>query len=341
MELKVIDKEKLLSFVSRLLEEREVVGVKKKEDGKYIFDHLENPEELCLDYDVTLLPPEKYFLPQRETLIRFKGREGELSVEAIVESSPRVIVGVHPYDIAAINLLDKVFSRDNRDPNYLKKRENALIIGTDVKNPSPHAFYKSIGSDTVKEGFDLFFTETEKSYAVEAGSEKGEELLKYGDFKGATVRESNEFKNVKEQRKGLSLERRLNFFSHDLPHLLGERLEHPIWEEKSSRCLSCGSCIMVCPTCYCFDVQDEVDMTLTAGERFRQWDGCLLTDFARVATGENFRKDKRSRYQHRFYRKGKYIPEKFGVIGCVGCGRCASACLADIADPVEVYNQLL
>ncbi|MFA4915290.1 MAG: 4Fe-4S dicluster domain-containing protein [Syntrophales bacterium] len=340
MELKVIAKESLLSFVNRLLEDREVVGVRKREDGKYIFDRLENSEELCLNYDVTLLPPKKYFLPQRETLIRFEDKEGELSVEAVVESSPRVIIGVHPYDMAAINLLDKVFSRDKKDANYLKKREDTLIIGTDVKNPSPYAFYESVGSDT-REGFDLFFTEMGKSYVVETGSQKGEELLKYGDFKKATAREENEFKNIKKQRKGLSLERRLNFLSHDLPHLLGEKLEHPVWEEKSSRCLSCGSCIMVCPTCYCFDVQDEMDMSLTAGERFRQWDGCLLTDFARVATGENFRKDIKSRYQHRFYRKGKYIPEKFGMIGCVGCGRCASACLADIADPVEIYNALL
>ena len=341
MELKVIDKEKLLSFVGRLLEEQEVVGVKRSEEGKYIFDRLENPEDLCLDYDVTILPPKKYFLPQRETLLRFRDREGEPAVEAVVESSPRVIFGVHPYDMAAINLLDKVFSSDNRDPNYLKKREDALIIGTDVKNPSPYAFFKSMGTDTVREGFDLFFTGMEKSYAVEAGSEKGEELFKYGDFKEATGGEANQFESIKEQEKGLSLKRALNFFAGDLPRLLGERVGHPIWEEKSSQCLSCGSCIMVCPTCYCFDVQDEVDMSLTAGERVRQWDGCLLTDFAQVATGENFRKDKKSRYQHRLYRKGKYIPEKFGMIGCVGCGRCASVCLADIADPVEVYNQLL
>jgi len=128
MKLKVINKDKLLPFVNQIMKHLEVVGVKKKGEGKYVFDRLESPSEICLDYDVTILPPKKYFLPQRETLIRFK-MDREPSVEPVVESSPRVIFGVHPYDIAAINLLDKVFSQEKPDPNYLKKREDTLIIG--------------------------------------------------------------------------------------------------------------------------------------------------------------------------------------------------------------------
>jgi sulfite reductase subunit B len=95
---------------------------------------------------------------------------------------------------------------------------------------------------------------------------------------------------------------------------------------------------MVCPTCFCFDVQDDVSLNLEEGERYRRWDGCVLVDFARVATGENFRHDKASRFRHRIFRKGKYVLEKFGRPGCVGCGRCAVACLAEIASPVEAFN---
>ena len=81
-------------------------------------------------------------------------------------------------------------------------------------------------------------------------------------------------------------------------------------------------------------------MNLKEGERYRQWDGCMLADFAAVAGGGNFRKDRESRFRHRMYRKGKYVPERFGKLGCVGCGRCASACLAEIASPAETFNML-
>ena len=95
---------------------------------------------------------------------------------------------------------------------------------------------------------------------------------------------------------------------------------------------------MVCPTCFCFDVQDEVAPSLAEGERYRRWDGCVLADFARVGTGENFRNDKASRFRHRIFRKGKYILERYGLPGCVGCGRCAISCLAEIASPLEAFN---
>ena len=97
---------------------------------------------------------------------------------------------------------------------------------------------------------------------------------------------------------------------------------------------------MVCPTCYCFDVNDEVALSLREGERVRSWDGCLLEDFSKIGSGENFREKRYQRYRHRLYRKGLYMYEKHGQIACVGCGRCASVCLPDIADPAKVYNRL-
>jgi len=192
----------------------------------------------------------------------------------------------------------------------------------------------------VESGFDLFFTDLGENYGVEIGSKKGEDILRYGDFREAKEDEVTQLKDMKEKAKKLNGQRVLKVPVEDLPQLLGKSVDHPLWKENAQKCLSCGSCNLVCPTCYCFDVQDEVDLSLTSGERLRQWDGCLLTDFARVATGENFREDVTLRYKHRFFRKGKYIPERFGMIGCVGCGRCASSCLADIANPVEVYNKL-
>jgi len=210
-----------------------------------------------------------------------------------------------------------------------------------VNNPSPFAFSKSMKSDTVSQGFDLFLTDLGESFAVEVGTEKGEDLLQYGSFANATSQQAEQLEKVRAEKRSQTSSRGLKVAPEELAKKLSEKRDHPVWEEKSQKCFSCGSCVTVCPTCYCFDVKDEINVTLTAGDRIRSWDGCMLTDFALVGTGENFREHKTERYQHRFFRKGKYIFEKYGILGCVGCGRCASVCLTDIADPVEVYNALV
>jgi len=97
---------------------------------------------------------------------------------------------------------------------------------------------------------------------------------------------------------------------------------------------------MVCPTCVCFDVRDRVELDLKKGERYRTWDSCMFDAFDKVASGENFRPTGTDRLRHRLYRKGKYMLERWGELGCVGCGRCVHACLVDIASPVYAYNRL-
>ena len=128
---------------------------------------------------------------------------------------------------------------------------------------------------------------------------------------------------------------------HRIPELLEESEDHPVWRRKADLCYSCGSCNLVCPTCYCFDVHEDFDWSLQTGERTRVWDGCMLTKFANVAGDHNFRGQKESRYRHRYYRKGLYVFDTIGQIACVGCGRCVGACLPDIANPVSVYNRLI
>ena len=134
---------------------------------------------------------------------------------------------------------------------------------------------------------------------------------------------------------------RLNCTPQDLPGLLARSYDHPIWGERAAQCFSCGSCTMVCPTCYCFNVEDQVVWDLQQGERVRTWDSCQLHNFAEVAGGHNFRRNAEERFRHRFYRKGKYLWDRMQQIACVGCGRCITACPAKIANPVEVYNALL
>ena len=336
---KVIEKQDIAPFIGTMIkQEEEVIGVKRK-DGKYVFDRIKSADELCLDYDVTILPPKKYFLPPRETLLKFRVGE-QVEVEPWIEAKSRIIIGVHPYDIKAMELLDEAFSTTNPDPNYIRKRQSSTIIGVDCLNPSPNAFCSSMGTATTETCFDLLLTDIGDSYVVAIGSAKGEEIIKrYARSREATEEELAKRKAEREKalaRYQLSLHMPLE----ELPALLDKSYDNPFWSTQSESCLSCGSCIMVCPTCFCFDVQDEMELSLAGGERYRQWDGCMLADFAKVATGENFREDKQSRFRHRLYRKGKYILERFGKSGCVGCGRCITACLAQIASPVEAFNTL-
>ncbi len=333
-----ITKEALKSMVESLSKEMEVVGVKSRH-GKYVYDRITNFEELCLDYDVTVTPPTKYMLPARETLLRFKVGD-ESKTEPVVEATPTAIIGVHPYDIKAIELLDEVFTATNPDPNYIARRQNTIIIGVDCLNPSPKSFAPSMGTQLAETGFDLLLTDISSGYIVTVGSEKGADLLtKHAQVREPTGDEIAKQKAVRDEARA-KYKLSLDVPRERLPKLLEESYDDPYWESRSESCLSCGSCVMVCPTCFCFDVQDEAALNLREGERFRQWDGCVLVDFAKIGTGENFRHDKASRFRHRIYRKGKYVLERYGKFGCVGCGRCAIACLAEIASPFEAFNAI-
>ncbi len=340
MTFRTIQKKDLPPFIDRLIQAMEVVGVREKVEGKYEFAPLESSSQLCLDYDVTLLSPKKYILPSRDTLLRFKIGE-KPDCEAVVESRPRAIVGIHPYDLKSIAQLDRVFADANQDEHYRRRREDTVLIGVDIKRASTFAFCRSMNSAVVQQGFDLFLTDIGSSYVLAVGTKKGEDLLeKYAVSKPSTGEEIAQRAEIQEKIPYLFSLNTITTPYSEIPKLLAEHAESKLFEELAEKCFSCGSCNLVCPTCYCFDVHDDMALTLTEGERYRLWDGCLLDGFARVASGENFREHRSERIRHRIFRKGKYVYEKYGEHGCVGCGRCASVCLPDIANPVEIFNRL-
>ena len=125
----------------------------------------------------------------------------------------------------------------------------------------------------------------------------------------------------------------------ELPQQLEACYEGAMWKRLSERCFGCGSCTMVCPTCFCFDVQDKMNISLTKGTRVRVWDSCQLRDFAMVAGGHNFRPTILSRARFRLYHKFRIEPEQINEIGCVGCGRCTQNCPADI-EITEILREI-
>jgi sulfhydrogenase subunit beta (sulfur reductase) len=174
--MRIISKENFADFVNTLIknESFNVLGVKAKGD-KFAFGPLDSAKELRMDYDVTLLPPKKYFFPQRETLVTYdvgKGFSAQTS-----EAKPIVLIGVHPYDIVALLHMDEIFAETKSDPYYFEKRKSSIIIGVNIQRMSKWCFASYMGCATVEYGYDLMLTDLGNRYAINIGSQKGEELL--------------------------------------------------------------------------------------------------------------------------------------------------------------------
>ncbi len=335
---KIIERDDLRAFVEALLADNVVVAPIRKGE-KYVFSEVETFDEIALDYNISLLSPKKFFYPQIETVLKFKIGDRPES-QAITEASPVIIFGIHPCDIAATWLLDEVFKEDPADPNYLEKRKKAVLIGLNCAQPCDEfSFCRDMGSYNVEEGFDLMLTDLGEKYFVEIGSKLGEEILVEGaHFRDATSGDLKD-RQAYQEKKETNFVKRIPYDTKFLPEILEESYDSLVWDAIAKRCFSCGSCNIVCPTCYCFNVTDEVAASAAEGERKRVWDSCQLAEFTEVAGGEVFREERSSRLRHRFFRKGKWLLERYGKLGCVGCGRCDRNCLVKI-NSVEVYTQL-
>lgn len=347
MEPKIITTEELTNFINGIIESgTETYGVVDKEPdgafGKFNYARLGRAENLRLDYDVTIHPPKTFFTPPREKLLNFKLKP-EIKVSAVFETNKRVIVGVHPYDMIAINQMDEVWKDSNEDIHYFKRRKNTVIIGVDPQSASSWAFWCLMDAGKVDIGYDVWLTKLDDGkYFMEIATEAGDELVKkFAKATAATDADINRRDHIRTHTHDIcNSDRKLKARPGEIPLLVKGKWDSPIWKEKAAKCYSCGSCNLVCPTCYCFDVKEDISLDLKDGSRSRVWDGCQLEDFAAVGSGENFREHRTDRFKHRFYRKTVYQYEKYNHLACVGCGRCSSVCLPNVADPVDIINSL-
>lgn len=338
MSVKIIPKNALKSWIARLQSNGyRVVGPVSKH-GQYVFDDIRDVDQLEIDYPTTVLPPKKFLLPQREELFSFNTQT--LDMQETIDAIPTVIFGVHTCDLHAIKLLDKVHDTGYVDQHYKARRAATAIISVECLKPCmEHSFCKSMGTLTPPDAFDLHLTDLGESYSIEIGSEKGEALLEgCASIWDSTDDDLDRLNDVMAE-KWPNFQYRLEFDVTELPNLLSVSQKSAVWDALGEACLACGMCTQVCPTCYCFDVTDEVDISLENGTRVRTWDSCQIEKFAVVAGGHNFRSSRGLRQRHRFNRKGKYQYEAFGELGCVGCGRCALSCLVHIT-PIKTFNAL-
>lgn len=327
MKILKIAKPDLDLFVSVLPAFGELYAPVRRGSG-YGFDRPASWSEVALQYPRTILPPRKLFLPPREATFSFDPQDGyrDLLAEA---ATPRVLFGVHAYDIYGLNILDRVFVQGKfPDPYYVTRRRHTAIIGIDFVPDEGH-FARSMNADFVDSGFDLFLSDIGDEYLVLVGTSRGDDMVVMSGCLLAqpTAADFAEYKRRSGERRAAY---RTQVELGDLPEILEMEYQSEVWDELGARCLSCGSCSMVCPTCYCFDVTDEVQLGSRAGTRIRTWDSCLFRTHALVAGGENFRHSRASRIKFRFYHKQRGFVAEYGRPSCVGCGRCAAACPAGI-----------
>jgi ferredoxin len=337
MSYKIMPRAVLSDWVARLNQQYRVVGPVEKH-GQFVFDEIDSIDELRLEYPPTILPPKKYLVPPREVMLQY-GLDGS-RIEANIASEPTVILGIHTCDLHAVKLLDHVFSQGYVDQHYEAHRSQTYLVGIECLRPcTEHSFCRDMGTAGSADGYDIHIIDLGDVYALNVSTRKGTKLLDGFHHAFDAMPSDMERINQKYSEKWKQFPYRLDFDIVEMSDLLSNCYDSDLWDELGERCLACGMCTQVCPTCYCFDVTDEADLRLEKGQRLRRWDSCQIHQFATVAGGHDFRARLSARQRHRFMRKGKYQLDGFGIVGCVGCGRCATACLVDIT-PIGVFNEL-
>jgi len=340
MLFKVFPQDELIRLYEILAANRVVGPVQKGVDqhgrSLYDFDVVHDFADLHLDYTQTIHSAKNYFLPYREDLCSFTFQDGDWRKDVDYGVyAPLVLFGLHSCDINALNKLDKVLL-GGRYPNpfYGKKRANMFIVGHSC-NPQPFCFCKSMGTDSALRGFDLFLTRLDDSYFAEVLSSQAFHLLEKINCREPDSEEHRCYLELIAARESL-------FVAHvdtsDLTKILDLEFQAPIWREWGDRCLSCGTCAQVCPTCYCYGVEEQVDMDFSHGRKEKMLYSCNLLDFAAVAGGHNFRPESHTRIKYRYYHKHRGFVEAFEESLCVGCGRCGQSCLARITVPEVIAS---
>lgn len=295
-------------------------------------------KKLTLDYINLSFPLKEYIFKQREVL--FNWEKDKETIRYINNKKSKEVknlfFGVRPCDTYGIAYMDEFFLKGYKDDFYKKNREEAYIVALNCIKPGNNCFCSSISVGPFAScGYDLLLTELQGLYLVEAGSNKGEELIAIGN--GIFISIQDEILDAKEKLlNDVMNEFKTKLTKADIHKLLKDNFNDPLWEQLSKDCIRCTGCTTMCPTCTCFNVVEE-NVNSCSGCRVRYWDSCQSDSFTRNA-GEHNPRNSVSRVKYRIYDKMKYIEEKFNMKGCTGCGRCIDACPSNI-NIVSIINK--
>lgn len=278
----------------------------------------------------------QFIFPARKDLFTLKKENGHWEpVTAEVEHPAYALIGVRACDLSAINILDDVLIRqDFYDPDYSARRSRLFILAADCLSPSGTCFCTSMGTGpSAKTGYDIKLVELEDVFLLKIGSDVGLAVVNELEWEPAGAFHQKAAQQGLEKAAQM-MGRKIEDVD-SVPETLLSQLESPLWTDVGQRCMTCTTCTLVCPTCFCWDTVDITEITGKVTTRQRVWDSCFNLAYSAQAGG-NTRPTARARYRQWLTHKFGNWTHQFGTSGCVGCGRCITWCPAKIDVTAEI-----
>ena len=305
--------------------------------GTYRLERTDSPRAFAWAVGPEALKP-LTFAPHESLWRVVRDGEGQLRFEAVAPPAPRIaVIGVRACDLAALELQDQHFLEGRYvDPYYAARRAQLFLVAVHCTHPADTCFCASTGDGPRAEsGFDLALYEQDEGYLLEAGSERGAEILATLDLAPATPRQESLAREEVERAAGGQTR---HYPLCDMPYTLLANLDNARWDDVAERCLACGNCTSVCPTCFCHAETEEPALNGETSEHTRIWDSCFTAGHS-YAAGQVLRSETKLRYRQWLLHKLATWHDQYGRSGCVGCGRCITWCPASI-DITEEANGL-
>jgi sulfhydrogenase subunit beta (sulfur reductase) len=337
-----LPKEKIKEFVEALGKDAAVYAPSLEGDT-IIFRQYTSDKEIALDRPANT-PPKGAIYPQCETLLSFEFKMDEatpqkmdIELKTNLDFPKAVVFGGRPCDARGFTVIDRVFiNPEASDPYYQKRRENTTIITKCCNGPYAGCFCVGVGGGPAsREGSDVVMTEVDGGYYMEAVTDKGKAVMSLPMIQDGASYEAK----AKEANEKATAKVRNPFPAGSVDKVSPELFDSAdFWDKVIAKCVSCGACTFLCPTCYCFNITDE--QAITTGERIRTWDSCMFQHFTLETSGHNPRTIKNRRFRNRVGHKFYYYPEKYeNAIACTGCGRCIRYCPVSV-DISEIVGYL-
>ncbi|MCF8083845.1 MAG: 4Fe-4S dicluster domain-containing protein [Deltaproteobacteria bacterium] len=314
-----------------------------KDGDFHTFMPLENGKQPDFDYPNSRLSPKSLVYPESERMFEFSLDESDSDAyilkEAPKDFSPQAVVGIRPCDSHAFQIVKRNFDNpEYQDPYWVQHFESTTLVGLGCNTPCSTCFCTEVGGDPFSEhGLDALMIDLGESYLVKALTDKGEAFL--NSASGGNSADDAGLQKAEELAASAREQIKVSVPTDKLQDKVATDLfEAPFWEEVAFACLNCGTCTYLCPTCWCFDIQDEISGK--RGDRIRNWDSCMFPLFTLHGSGHNPRDQKHQRVRQRFMHKLKYYVDKYqDGVQCSGCGRCVRYCPVNI-DIREVCRKM-
>ena len=322
---RLVSKDSLEKLFDILKQNSKTIYAPATKNGKVSFSEADSFSGIATDYIQTTQSSKDVDFPRTEKILDYTRNENGMSVKGIdLNDIPEIVLwGVRPCDAMGIGELSAIFNWDFKDDIYNNRLSHVTVFGFSCSKSDEYCFCTSAGGNPGNtSGSDILFTQLGENgdYLAEVLTDKGSAVvsLASGLFEAATDIEKGKY----------LADVPVRFNREEISKKLEKSFESGLWIDQSLRCLGCGACAYVCPTCACFDIQDEAHGK--SGSRVRCWDSCGFSLFTLHTSGHNPREVQSQRWRQRIMHKFSYMPDRLSVYGCTGCGRCSRACPADM-----------